>query len=240
MPKLNILIAGSTGYIGIQLVKLLTKHKYVNIKHLCGNNSVGKNISKYDKKLKFKKLPKIIKFNYKLLKDVDIIFTALPNGEAQRISKKLLKKNTLIDLAADFRLEKASDYLRWYKKRHQASKLIKRSFYSLPELTGEKLKNYQIIGCPGCYPTSILLPLTPLIKKRLIKYNNIIIDSKSGYSGAGRGVHKKYKNKNLYESLSAYGIGFHRHNSEIEQFLNRITKKNIKIRIYTSLLVRMV
>jgi len=227
MPKLNILIAGSTGYIGIQLVKLLSKHKYVNIKYLCGNNSVGKNISKYDAILKLKKLPKIIKFNYKLLKDVDIIFTALPNGEAQRISKKLLKKNTLIDLAADFRLEKASDYLRWYKKKHQASKLIKKSFYSLPELTGKKLKNYQIIGCPGCYPTSILLPLTPLIKNKLIKNNNIIIDSKSGYSGAGRGVHKKYKNKNLYESLSAYGVGFHRHNSEIEQFLNKITKKNI-------------
>ena len=227
MPKLNVLVAGSTGYIGIQLVKLLSKHKYVNIRHLCGNNSVGKSISKYDTKLKLKKLPKIIKFNYKLLKNVDIIFTALPNGEAQKISKKLLKKNTLIDLAADFRLEKASDYLRWYKQKHQASKLIKKSFYSLPELTGNKLRNYQIIGCPGCYPTSILLPLTPLIKKKLIKNKNIIIDSKSGYSGAGRGVHKKYRNKNLYESLSAYGVGFHRHNSEIEQFLNRITKKKI-------------
>ena len=227
MPKLNILIAGSTGYIGIQLVKLLSKHKYVNIKYLCGNNSVGKNISKYDAILKLKKLPKIIKFNYKLLKDVDIIFTALPNGEAQRISKKLLKKNTLIDLAADFRLEKASDYLRWYKKKHQASKLIKKSFYSLPELTGKKLKNYQIIGCPGCYPTSILLALTPLLKKKLIKKNNIIIDSKSGYSGAGRGIHKKYKNKNLYESLSAYGVGFHRHNSEIEQFLNKFSNSKI-------------
>ena len=227
MAKLNILVAGSTGYIGIQLVKLLSKHKYVNIKHLCGNSSIGKNITKYDKTLNYKKLPKIIKFNYKLLRDVDIIFTALPNGEAQKISKKLLKKNTLIDLAADFRLEKASDYLRWYKQKHQASKLIKKSFYSLPELTGDKLKNYQIIGCPGCYPTSILLPLTPLIKNKLIKNDNIIIDSKSGYSGAGRSVHKKYRNKNLYESLSAYGVGFHRHNSEIKQFLNRITKKEI-------------
>ena len=228
MAKLNILVAGSTGYIGIQLVKLLSKHKYVNIRYLCGNSSVGKKISKYDAKLKLKKLPKIIKFNYKLLKDVDVIFTALPNGEAQRISKKLFKKNTLIDLAADFRLEKASDYLRWYKQKHQASKLIKKSFYSLPELTGNKLRNYQIIGCPGCYPTSILLPLTPLLKKKLIKNMNIIIDSKSGYSGAGRGVHKKYRNKNLYESLSAYSVGFHRHNSEIEQFLNRIIKKKIK------------
>jgi len=227
MPKLNVLVAGSTGYIGIQLVNLLTKHKFVNIKYLCGNSSVGKNIALYDKKLKNKKLPKIIKFNYKFLKDVDIIFTALPNGEAQKISKKLLSNNVLIDLAADFRLRKSSDYLKWYKQKHKAPKLIKNSFYSLPELTGEKLKKYQIIGCPGCYPTSILLALTPLVKKKLIKNDNIIIDSKSGYSGAGRGVHKKYKNKNLYESLSAYGVSFHRHNSEIEQFLNKFSNSKI-------------
>ena len=81
---------------------------------------------------------------------------------------------------------------------------------------------------PGCYPTSILLPLIPLFKKKLIKFNNIIIDSKSGYSGAGRGVHKKYKDKNLYESLSAYGVGFHRHNSEIDQMLKKFTKKKFE------------
>ncbi len=224
MHKLNVLVAGSTGYIGIQLVNLLIKHKKVNIKYLCGNSSVGKNISIYDKNLENKKLPKIIRFNYKLLDEVDIIFTALPNGEAQKISKKLLKKNTLIDLAADFRLEKASDYLKWYKKKHKAVNLIKKSIYSLPEISGKKIKKYQIISCPGCYPTSILLPLIPLIQKNLIKKGNVIIDSKSGYSGAGRSIHKKYKNKNLYESLSAYGIGFHRHNSEIEQILNKYIK----------------
>ncbi len=228
MPKLNILVAGSTGYIGIQLVNLLSKHKYVNIKYLCGNTSVGKDISVYDAKLKNKKLPKIIKFDYRLLKHIDIIFTALPNGEAQKISKKLLKNNILIDLAADFRLDKISDYLKWYKQKHQAPKLIKKSYYSLPELTGDKLKDYSIIGCPGCYPTSILLPLAPLLKNKLIKKENIIIDSKSGYSGAGRNVHKKYKNKNLYESLSAYGVAFHRHNSEIEQFLIKYINSKVK------------
>ena len=228
MSKVNILVAGSTGYIGIQLVKLLSKHKYVNIKYLCGNSSVGKSISIYDKKLSNKNLPKIIRFNYRLLKDIDIIFTALPNGHAQKIAKKLLKNNILIDLAADFRLKKASDYLKWYKQKHQAPNLIKKSFYSIPELTGDKLKNYKIIGCPGCYPTSILLPLAPLLRKKLIKKENIIIDSKSGYSGAGRSVHKKYKEKNLYESLSAYGVTFHRHNSEIEQFLNNYINSKVK------------
>ena len=227
MRKLNVLVAGSTGYIGIQLIKLLIKHKYINIKYLCGKLSVGKKISFYDKSLSSKKLPKIIKFNKDLLNNVDVIFTALPNGEAQDISKFLNKNNTLIDLAADFRLEKSSDYIKWYKQSHRAPNLIKKSIYSLPEITGKKLKNYNIIACPGCYPTSILLPLIPLIKKKIIKLNNIVFDSKSGYSGAGRGVLKKYKYKNLHESLSAYGVGFHRHNSEIEQFLKRYTDKKI-------------
>ena len=221
MPKLNVLVAGSTGYIGVQLIKLLVKHRKINIKYLCGNTSVGKNIFHYEKTLTSKKLPKIIKFNDNLLSDVDIIFTALPNGEAQVISNNLLSKNTLIDLAADFRLEKASDYLKWYKQKHKAPNLIKKSIYALPEITAKEIKSFKIIACPGCYPTSVLLPLIPLFKKKLLKLDNIIIDSKSGYSGAGRGVHKKYKNRNLYESLSAYGVGFHRHNSEIEQIIKR-------------------
>ena len=91
MSKLNALVAGSTGYIGIQLIKLLVKHKYINIKYLCGNTSVGKKITYYEKSLSNKRLPKIIKFNKNLLKDIDVIFTALPNGEAQDISRYLTK-----------------------------------------------------------------------------------------------------------------------------------------------------
>ena len=217
MQKLNILVAGSTGYIGIELVKLLLKHKGVKIRYLCGNTSVGKSISFYDSLLKNKKLPKIIKFNERLLNDVDVIFTALPNGQAQKISNKLKKHNTLIDLSADFRLKNAKTYLKYYKIKHSSIKNIKNSIYALPEIKNKQIKNFKIIGCPGCYPTSILLPLIPLLKKNIISNKNIIIDSKSGYSGAGRGVHKKYQNRNLYESLSVYGIKTHRHNSEIQQ-----------------------
>ena len=227
MPKLNALVAGSTGYIGVQLIKLLVKHKYINIRYLCGNSSVGKKISDYENTLIDKKLPKIIKYNKNLLKDIDVVFTALPNGEAQNISKHLNKNITLIDLAGDFRLEKSSDYSKWYKQKHNAISLIKKSLYSLPEINRKELKDYQIISCPGCYPTSILLPLVPLFKSKLVKTRNIIMDSKSGYSGAGRGVHKKYKDKNLYESLGSYSVGFHRHNPEIDQMLRKFTNKKI-------------
>ncbi|MDC3036095.1 N-acetyl-gamma-glutamyl-phosphate reductase [Candidatus Pelagibacter sp.] len=228
MHKFNVLIAGSTGYIGVELIKLLIKHPFIRIRFLCGNSSIGKKISYFDKSLNSVNLPRIVKFNKKYLKDVDIIFTALPNGQAQLIAKHLLEKNTLIDLAADFRLEKTSEYLKWYKQKHKAPKLIRKSIYLLPEINSQKLDGHKIIACPGCYPTSILLPLVPLIKKKLIKQDNIIIDSKSGYSGAGRKVHKKYEKQNLYESISAYGISIHRHNPEIEQMFEKLTNQNFK------------
>jgi len=129
MDKLNVLIAGSTGYIGTQLVKLLCKHKNVKIKYLCGNTSVGKNISSYDKDLKKYKLPKIIKINYKLFKDVDVIFTSLPNGESQKIANKLLKKNIMIDLSADFRLTNAKIYNKYYGIKHISLNNLKKSIY---------------------------------------------------------------------------------------------------------------
>ena len=228
MSKINVLIAGSTGYIGVQLVKLLVKHPHVKIKYLCGQSSVGKKISSYDKSLNNKKLPRIVKFNKKYLNHVNTVFTSLPNGEAQIISKNLLKKNLLIDLSADFRILNTKTYKKFYKISHKAKGKIKDSIYAIPEVTKYKVKKYKIISCPGCYPTSILIPLIPLIKNNLILFN-VIADSKSGYSGAGRGVHKKYSNKNLYESLSAYGLGIHRHNSEIDQEINKCKKGKFKL-----------
>ena len=224
MSKVNVLIAGASGYLGVELIKILAKHKKVKIKYLCGSSSIGKKISYFDKSLS-KNLPRITKFNKKYLKHIDLIFSALPNGECQKISNHLLPNNKLIDLSADFRLAKSSEYEKWYKIKHSAIHNIKKSIYALPEIKKDKIKNYSIIACPGCYPTSIILPIAPLIKHNLVNNKNIIIDSKSGYSGAGRGVHKKFKNNNLYESLSAYGLAFHRHNSEIAQELNLITKR---------------
>ena len=227
MSKINVLIAGATGYLGIELVKILIKHKKIKFKYLCGYSSIGKKVTDFDKSIKLK-LPKISKITKSKINECDIIFSALPNGEAQLISKQLNKKNILIDLSGDFRLKNSSVYLKWYKQKHKAINNIKKSVYLLPELSNHKLKNYKIISCPGCYPTSILLPLVPLIQKNIIKTDNIVIDSKSGYSGAGRGVHKKYKKDNLYGSLSAYGISLHRHNPEILQVLNYYTNREPK------------
>ena len=223
MNKVNVLIAGSTGYIGIQLVKLLCKHKYVKIKYLCGNTSVGKKIYIYDNELKKYNLPKIVKIKYKYFKNVDVIFTALPNGQSQIIANNLEKKNILIDLSADFRIEKSEIYKKFYKIEHKSKKLLKQSVYGLSELKEKEIEDKKIIACPGCYPTSIIIPLIPLFKKKFLR-KKVIIDSKSGYSGAGRGILKKAKKMNLYRSLSAYGIANHRHNAEIFQELSLASK----------------
>ena len=225
MKKLNVLVAGSTGYIGVQLVKLLCKHKYIKIKYLCGNSSIGKKINYYDKELGKYNLPKIIRINYKYFKNVDVIFTALPNGKSQIIANNLYKKNILIDLSADFRIKKANIYNEFYKIKHKSKKFLNESVYGLSELNEKKIRSSRIIACPGCYPTSIIIPLLPLLKKNLLKKNKVIIDSKSGYSGAGRSILKDAKKINLFETLKAYGIPNHRHNAEINQELTFFSKK---------------
>ena len=121
MKSINVIIAGATGYIGLQLIKLLTKHPFVNINKIYAQKFIGKNISYFDRYfINYKKLPKISLFNKKDLKSADIIFTALPNGEAQKISKNLNNSMKLIDLSADFRLSNYKLYEKWYNKKHNA------------------------------------------------------------------------------------------------------------------------
>jgi|TARA_B100001964_G_scaffold239340_1_gene306562 N-acetyl-gamma-glutamyl-phosphate reductase len=226
---INVAIAGATGYIGVELIKLLVKHPRVKIKNICAQGSVGESINKFDPLLKKEMLPKITNLNTVNFDNIDILFTALPNGEAQKVSKKLNPKVKLIDLSADFRLESPKNYKKWYDITHKSKNLIKHSIYSIPELINVKLNKFRIIACPGCYPTSIQIPLVPIIKNKLINTKNIIIDSKSGYSGAGKNLHKKFKFKNIYESISAYGVGSHKHMAEIDQQLKKISKNKVNV-----------
>ena len=188
--SLNIGIAGATGYVGLELVKILSKHPRSKIIYLCATKSIGKKINSFDKNIKTKKLPKITKINNINWSKLDVLFTALPNGEAQKIASKLNEKIKLIDLSADFRIKNPTHYKKWYKINHKSKNLIKNSIYSIPEFSRNKLKKYKIISCPGCYPTSVQIPLIPLIQKKLISLNNILVDAKSGYSGAGKNLEK--------------------------------------------------
>ncbi len=227
--SLNIAIAGATGYVGLELVRILSKHPKVKILYLCATKSIGKSIYKFDKKIKKKNLPKISKISSIDWFKIDILFTSLPNGMAQKISKTIPEHIKIIDLSADFRLRDPNDYRKWYGTSHKCKNLIKKSIYSITEFNREKISKYKIISCPGCYPTSVQLPLIPLIKNKMINIKNIIVDSKSGFSGAGKNIKKKFKFKNLFNSVSAYGVGAHRHMAEIDQEFDKVSKKEMKI-----------
>ena len=228
LNKINIAVAGATGYVGLDLIKILSTHPRVSIKYLCAQKKIGKSIQFFDKRIK-KKLPKISNLKQVNWNNIDVLFTSLPTGASQILSKQLFKykKLKIIDLSADFRLSNKVKFREFYSKKHKAHDLLKYSLYSLSEFVKEKIKNYKIVACPGCYPTSIQLPLIPLLKKGLIKKKDIIIDSKSGYSGAGKNLKKKFSHKNLYSSIHAYGIYKHRHTSEIDQEFSKISKSKI-------------
>ena len=227
--KINVSVIGATGYTGLDLVFLLSKHPKIKILDLCATQNLGKKISFFDKRIK-KKLPKISSIEKINWNNLDLVFLSLPNGEAQKFIKKNYLKNLnikFIDLSADFRIENYTIYEKIYNLKHKAKDLMSDSLYSLPELNEKKMEKYRIISNPGCYPTSIQIPLIPLIKKKLIKFDNITIDSKSGYSGAGKNLEKKFKHKNLYSSTFAYSTKNHRHVCEINQELSKYTKKKI-------------
>jgi len=226
--SLKIAIAGATGYTGLELTKILSTHPKVKIEYLCAQKSIGKKISIFDKVLKKRSLPKISKIEKIDWKKINVIFTALPNGEAQKIAKEIPKNVILIDLSADFRLQNPKAYKKWYGIEHKSKNLINKSIYAVTEFTRKKIKNYNIISCPGCYPTSVQIPLIPLIKKNMINEKKIIIDSKSGYSGAGKNIKKKFSYKNLFNSVSVYGVGSHRHMAEIDQELSKFSRRNIR------------
>ena len=227
--SLKIVIAGATGYTGLELIKILARHPKVKIKYLCAKKSIGKSIYQFIKSIKQKNLPKISDIKKVNWEEIDVLFSALPNGEAQKIVKKIPDKVKLFDLSADFRLSDNILYKKWYGIDNRTKKYLNKSIYAITEFARNEIKNYNIISCPGCYPTSVQIPLIPLLKKNMINVNKIIIDSKSGYSGAGKNIKKKFSYKNLFNSVSAYGVGSHRHMAEIDQELSKFARKKINV-----------
>jgi Acetylglutamate semialdehyde dehydrogenase len=159
--SIKVGVIGATGYVGIELIKILSKHPKVKVLYLCAQKSIGKSISNFDKNIKKKSLPRISKINKIDWKKIDVVFSALPNGEAQKISKIIPENVKLIDLSADFRLNNHKTYKEWYGIDHKAKNLIKHSIYSLTEFFKNKIKKYRIISCPGCLPTSISFTFIP-------------------------------------------------------------------------------
>lgn len=223
-------IIGSTGYAGQQLVWLLYNHKNVEIKFLSSYNYAGMNFNNvYPEYMNFIQDMCIDMHEVEnKLHEIDVLFIALPHGKAFDITKKALELNIkVIDLGADFRIKDKNIYETWYKVEHKVPELLSEAVYGLPEIYREKIKMAKLIANPGCYPTASILALAPILKNKLIDTNSIIIDAKSGVSGAGRGANIATLFCECNESIKAYNIGIHRHTPEIEQELSYINGENI-------------
>ncbi|PXV88284.1 N-acetyl-gamma-glutamyl-phosphate reductase [Lachnotalea glycerini] len=224
-------IIGSTGYAGQELVRILVGHRETQIKWFGSRSYIDKKYSEV-----YRNMFQIIENNClddnmeELAKQVDVIFTATPQGLCSSlVSEEILSKVKVIDLSADYRIKDVKIYEEWYKLKHQSPQFIGEAVYGLCEINRNDIKNARLVANPGCYPTCSTLSIYPLIKEGLIDLNSIIIDAKSGTSGAGRGA----KIDNLYcevnENIKAYGVTVHRHTPEIEEQLSYAANKEIKI-----------
>src|SRR5580700_6695485 len=225
MKTKKVAIVGASGYSGEELVKLLLNHPHAELVAVTSRQNAGLTLGQVFPKFASHPKSKSLRFvepNAELLaKQADVVFLALPHGVAAEYAVPLLAAGcVVIDLSADFRLKSAEIYKEFYAHEHPAPALLKKSVYGLPEIYRKEIKKSLLIASPGCYPTSILLPLIPLLKAGLIKSNGIIADSMSGVSGAGRKAENDYLFCECNESVRPYGVPKHRHLSEIEEQLS--------------------
>ena len=224
--KIRVAVLGSTGYVGMELVKILSNHSYVDINFLGSETIHGSYLNNIDNTKEFNQLPLLRPNDSFNPEDSEYVFLALPHAVSNKYVKKYFNRINIIDLSADFRLDNFDIYKKNYGNEHECKEHFKSFIYGLAEINRDKLVNSKNIAVPGCYPTSILLPLIPLIKNKLIDTKNIIIDSKSGYSGAGKKFDfNKMKSKNDYNFYN-YNTNNHRHIAEIKQELNKHSSEN--------------
>lgn len=227
--KLNIAILGASGYTGADLVRLALGHPHLRIAALGGDSKAGLALAETFPHLGFAALPKLQRAEDIAWDGIDAAFGCLPHGASEQILSGLPQRTAVIDLSADFRLKDPAVYAQWYGREHESAALLPRAVYGLTEWARSKLRSARLAACPGCYPTAVLLALLPLVQSGVIALDEVIIDAKSGVSGAGRGL----KEANLFcetgESMQAYGVGRHRHMPEIEQELGAAAGRDVRI-----------
>ena len=233
-------IIGASGYGGVQLVRLLLEHPQVEIVYLGGDSSAGKQYSSL-----YPHLGHCVDLNIEKidLDEVaarcDVVFLGLPNGLACDLAPTLIKSCKVLDLSADYRFSNLATYTDWYKKQRDDTETASGAVYGLPELHRQQIKQSQLIGCPGCYPTASLLALAPLLKNGLIDPTTAIIDAKSGTSGGGRQAKTNMLLAEADNSLGAYGVASHRHTPEIEQICSTLARQEVTVQ-FTPHLIPMV
>lgn len=231
MQKVKVSIVGATGYTGAELVRILSRHPGVELVRLTTQSYAGQRM--------WEVYPHLYSFcdqtGEKLdlpatVADSDVIFIALPHGHsAPVVAEAVQSGKKVIDLGADFRLKDRRTYEAWYKTEHTAEALLQEAVYGLPELYREEIAGARLVANPGCYPTGAVLGLAPLLKNGLIDPDTIIIDAKSGVSGAGRALSLGTHFCEVNENFKAYGVASHRHTPEIEQELSRLAGRRVTV-----------
>ncbi|MDC4486557.1 N-acetyl-gamma-glutamyl-phosphate reductase [Acinetobacter baumannii] len=228
MHVISVGIVGGTGYTGVELLRILLRHPKAQVRVLTSRTEAGKPVADMFPNLRGHTDLQFSDLNIDALKECDVVFFATPHGVAMQHAKDLIAVGTkVIDLAADFRLQNLEQFEKWYGMEHACPDVLKDSVYGLTELNREKIKQAQVIGNPGCYPTTVQLGLAPLLKsaQALIETKNIIIDAKSGVSGAGRKVSLGMIYSENADNFKAYGVAGHRHHPEILEALENIAGK---------------
>ncbi|OJU08166.1 MAG: N-acetyl-gamma-glutamyl-phosphate reductase [Clostridiales bacterium 43-6] len=229
-------VVGATGYAGAELVRLLLSHPEVEIAAISSVSFENKPLSEvYPAFLDFTSL--VCENQREVVEKSDVVFACLPHGLSEELAEQCAAQDKIfIDLGADFRLENESDYAEWYDGSFTNPELHAGAVYGLPELFRDFIKDKKIIANPGCYPTSVALGLYPALKKGLIDTDGIIIDAKSGVTGAGRGLTLNTHYPECNEAFSPYKVASHRHTPEIEQTLSKAAGRKIKVTFVPHLL----
>lgn len=224
-------IIGATGYAGEDLVRLLSSHPDAEISMIMSKSYAGKELSELFGSFAAAGLPVLSEINMEAIeKECDIVFTGLPHGASLDVVPELLEHGVkVIDLSGDFRYNDKAVYEKWYGIKHTHEDLLHEAVYGLPEIYRERIKKSRIVANPGCYTTTSILALYPLLAKGAVKHNGIIIDAKSGTSGAGRKANIDYGFCEVNNNMKAYGVTTHRHTSEIEQELSTAAASEIML-----------
>lgn len=227
--NIRIGVIGASGYTGADLIRLAACHPNIVIKTLTGKSHAGKPLSEVFPHLRTLAAPRLCDVDEVDWKDIDAVFCGLPHGASHELIAGLPEHLKIIDMSADFRLSEPDTYKKWYGAEHKAPELLETAVYGLTEHYAEEISKARLVACPGCYPTAALLALLPLVKNGSIDPLDIIIDAKSGVSGAGRGLKQNTLFSEAGEGLSPYSIAAHRHVAEIEQELGGAAGREIDV-----------
>lgn len=223
-------IFGATGYVGLSLMTLLKNHKEAKVIFGHSNNYAGNMYKKTFRGCNSELILDTFDQCLNKIKEVDVVFLALPHGISFRVVEEAMKHNVkVIEMGGDYRLDDPLEYEKWYGIKHTSLKYLEESVYGLPEINKEKIKNARILANPGCYATAASLGLLPIIASGLCNTKTIVVDGKSGTSGAGRGASVDNIFSEINENFKPYKVACHRHTPEIEQVLNTKSKDEVKL-----------